>query len=70
MPTFEILTEYKIHIHSSISKSAVNIPLTVVIKILYCKTVVNMCLDQREHYFHAILCLMNVFFFSCNQSLG
>lgn len=26
MPTFEVLTEYKIHIHSSISKSTVNIP--------------------------------------------
>lgn len=22
-----------------------------------------MCLDQRGHYFHAVLCLMNDFFF-------
>ena len=33
--------------------------------ILYFKTVVNVYLDQRGLFFHAVLCLMNVLGFFC-----
>lgn len=83
MPTFEVLTVHKIYVHISISKLTLNItPQQMLLKfcILCFKTAVNVYLDQRGLFLHAVLCLMNVlgyfwgffvfFFFSVTSLLA